>query len=328
MPGLVAALAALCLGVAARAALPADAVATVNGKPILLSDFRREAAGAADKEAVLDEMIERELLVQQGEKEKISISGAELDAAEAAVRQGAGGPAAFRELLKRRGLDYGQFRRELARRALARKVVERDVKDELPPLTDGELHDYFRRINAYNAGRSTAALEGLDEETVLALREEAARVKAFCSERVRLSRILLRSDGSAASEERAKKAAGEVSADLRRGESFEALAQARSDDKKSAPSGGDTGYLLRGSGPPEVSKAAFALGVGQVSAPIRVPDGYEILRVTEKAAAKAPDFGRFKKDLARSLEAAHFDRAYAAYLRKLLDQAVIERRPA
>lgn len=74
--------------------------------------------------------------------------------------------------------------------------------------------------------------------------------------------------------------AEELSARLARGEPFQALAKAHSEDPGSSAKGGDTGYLLRGSLVPEFEEALFALKNGETSGIVITPYGFHLIRRT------------------------------------------------
>ena len=97
---------------------------------------------------------------------------------------------------------------------------------------------------------------------------------------VRASQILLRvgDEDEAAVEARA----AELTAQARDGSDFAELAREHSDDDATVEQGGDLGTFERGRMVPEVEGAAFALGVDEVSDPIRSSLGYHVLKVTEK----------------------------------------------
>jgi peptidyl-prolyl cis-trans isomerase C len=74
--------------------------------------------------------------------------------------------------------------------------------------------------------------------------------------------------------------------DLRRqivaGADFGKLARANSDDHASAAKDGDFGIIKRGSSYPDaVKNAVFALQAGQVSEPVRQPNGFYLIRVDQ-----------------------------------------------
>ena len=97
---------------------------------------------------------------------------------------------------------------------------------------------------------------------------------------VRASQILLRigDEDEAAVEARAT----ELIAQARDGADFAELARAHSEDEATIEGGGDLGTFGRGRMIPEIEGATFALGVDEVSDPIKSPLGYHIIKVTEK----------------------------------------------
>ncbi len=349
--------------VAAPAAKPAamvmeDTVALVNGAPIMLSEYQKEAATAMDywgktnpaaladpatvrkiRESTLEELITRELLVQQAKKVGIRVRPREVDNAvdeikarfktddSGKVLDDAAAEKAFKDQLDAEGLDYGQFRQRLEHQLLARRVIEQEVKAKVVPPTPDEVKAYFGKITAYLASGSTEAPKGMDDDEADALRQAAGQVKALSAERVRVQRILVRlSPGAGANErKRALEAAQDIEKRLAAGGDFAAIAKKESEDPDSADRGGDIGYLVRGVAPEALEKAAFSMSVGQTSKPILTDAGFNIIRVTEKRAAEAPDFDRFKDDLANFLANMKFQKQLAAYVKTLRDAAVIER---
>jgi parvulin-like peptidyl-prolyl isomerase len=69
-------------------------------------------------------------------------------------------------------------------------------------------------------------------------------------------------------------------AQIKGGESFENLARKHS-KCPSGRSGGDLGFFTRGKMVPAFENAAFTLGKGQVSEPIKTQFGYHIIKVTD-----------------------------------------------
>ena len=336
-----------------------DTVAVVNGQPILLSEFQKEAATSIDywsktnpaaladpanvrkiRESTLEELITRELLVEEAQRDKLKVRPREIDTAADEIRarfkkddatgrvlDDAAAEKAFNGQLKAEGIDYAQFRERLTRQIMARKTIDENVKGKLVPPTETEARAYFDKIKAYLATKSTEAPAGMDEEDAAALREAAQQVKALSSERVRVQRILIRLSPGASENERkrALKTAADLKKRLDQGEDFAKVAKEESEDPESAARGGDIGYVLHGVASPELDKAAFSMDVGQTSAPILTEVGYNVIRVTEKRAAEQPEFERFKDDLANFLGNVALHKKLDSYVKALRDKAVIER---
>lgn len=354
----------LLLIAAALAAAPAsaklleDTVASVNGQPILLSEFQKEAATAVDywsktspgaladpanlrklRESTLEQLIDRELMIQEGAKLKLKVREREIDNAVDEIKarfkknergeplDEAQAEAAFQETIKKEGLDWAKFRERLSRQIMARKVLDEAVKSKMVPPPEEEIKAYFAKVESYIASKSTGIPAGMDEEDALALREVSSQVKALSSERVRVQRVLIRvSPGASENEKnRAKKTAEGIKKRLDEGEDFAKVAKEESEDPESAARGGDLGYVLRGVAPPELEKAAFSLGVGDTSAPIYTEAGYNVIRVTEKRAAEKPEYEKFKDELANFLGGVSFQKKIETFVKGLRDKATIER---
>lgn len=73
-----------------------------------------------------------------------------------------------------------------------------------------------------------------------------------------------------------------VEAELKAGKNFADVAKQYSIDPGSKDKGGDLGLFRRGQMVPAFDKAAFALPINQISAPVKSPFGYHIIQVEEK----------------------------------------------
>lgn len=336
-----------------------DTVAVVNGTPILLSEYQKELSSALDywgraepeamrdpdnlkklRESTLEQLIDREVLYQEGGKQKIKVrerdvengvneikarfakdeNGRDLTEAEA--------EAVFQKQLKIDGLNYAQFREKLGKQIMARKLIDEMVRPKVKLPEDKEVKAYFEKVRAYLVSGSTEAPKDSDEESAAAFRQIAGQVKALSSERVRVSRILVKLSPRASANEkkRALKTAQEIRERLIEGTStFAEIAREESEDPESAGRGGDIGYVIKGVAPPEFEKVAFSLPVGEVSEPIETDIGYHIIRVQEKRASETPEFERFKEDLAKFMMNVSYQKELDSYVKSIKAKAVIER---
>lgn len=83
--------------------------------------------------------------------------------------------------------------------------------------------------------------------------------------------------------------AKEIKKKLDAGASFEELAKQESQDLLSKEKGGDLGYFNSGKMAPEFETAAYKLKVGQISNPVTSPNGYHIIKLTDKKDLKPYD---------------------------------------
>lgn len=343
---------------AAQAKVMEDTVAVVNGSPVLLSEFQKEFTEAAEfwarrmpealndpehvkrlKDKILEELIARELLYQEGVKLKIKVRERDVENGIAEIRSRFKRDEAGKEVseaeaesqlqkqLKNMGMTEAQFRERLSKQIMARKVIEEVVRPRVKLPEEKETRAYFERLKAFVVSGSSEPPKDLSEEEQAAFFEVSQHIKAMSSERVRVSRILVKFSPNAtpAEKKRALKTAQDIKKRLDGAASFAEVAKEESEDPDSAPRGGDLGYVLRGVAPPAFEKAAFALPVGDISEPIETEMGYNIIRVQEKRAAEAPEFERFKDDLTRFLGNMGFDKEVQIYVKSLKDKAVVER---
>ncbi|MBO1077585.1 peptidylprolyl isomerase [Roseomonas haemaphysalidis] len=120
-----------------------------------------------------------------------------------------------------------------------------------------------------------------------------------------------------ASEEDAKKIEAEV---RKPGADFAAIARTRSTGP-GTEQGGDLGFFKKGDMVPEFAEAAFKLQPGQISAPVRSPFGWHVIKVEERRAAEAPSF----EDSLDTLRQAAFEEAVQDTVKRIQEASKIER---
>lgn len=94
------------------------------------------------------------------------------------------------------------------------------------------------------------------------------------------------------------------------GERFADLAESESQDPSSASQGGSLGTIEQGMMDPVFDEAAFALGVGEISEPVRTRFGYHLIEVTEIVPAQATPFDDVKGDLRAELSRQRAESLY------------------
>ncbi|WHY30310.1 peptidylprolyl isomerase PrsA [Bacillus wiedmannii] len=95
--------------------------------------------------------------------------------------------------------------------------------------------------------------------------------------------------------------AKEIKKKLDAGASFEELAKQESQDLLSKEKGGDLGYFNSGRMAPEFETAAYKLKIGQISNPVKSPNGYHIIKLADKKDLKPYD--EVKDSIRKNLEA-------------------------
>jgi peptidyl-prolyl cis-trans isomerase C len=285
------------------------AVASVNGTPILRSEFQGALAHAersvtlqgkkigteehkALRARVMDKLIETELLVQHAGSLGIQISPEELDRKLGEVLEAGGGDAAFTRYLAETGQDRGRVRANLERTMMIWRLEER-LRAEVR-LTDEELAAYHR--------------EHADD-----FRLDAT---------VDLAHILFR---DAEGQEDALTRAGKVREEIRAGLAFGQAARKHSEDAMTRDDGGKLGVLNRADMIPELSSPAFSIEVGTVSAPVRSPMGIHLLWVHARTPGELPPLAEVRGSIEKRLLDARAEARIRALVEKLTADALIKR---
>lgn len=103
-----------------------------------------------------------------------------------------------------------------------------------------------------------------------------------------------------------------------KGADFAAVAKAQSEEQASATNGGEIGWLTEAQIQPDIRTQAIALAPGGQSDPIRLNDGWHILKNLEVKEAFTPTLEQLKPQLLQQLRAEKTKANSQAYLAKLL----------
>ncbi|MFH1619343.1 MAG: peptidylprolyl isomerase [bacterium] len=349
--------AALAVPAAAVSAKVVDkTVATVNGQPILLSEylknrdsvieqykkgmpefFQQKDASAQIEKKVLDQMIDDSLLLQQAEKLKIKVRDRELENGIAEIKKRFQSDesekpltedeadAAFQNELKKESINLEQFRDRIRKQLMVRRVIDESVRPRVKIPEEKEVRAYFEKINLI-VKEDTSPVNGLNEEDAREMLSMGQRFKDMVSERVRVRHLLLKTDEKTSIVEKSKilKRAQDLKKQIDAGADLAELARKYSDDTESAARGGDIGYIVRGWMVPEFEKKAFSMGVGDVSEPVETKFGYHIIRIEEKKAAQKLGFEDIKDDLAQYLASVQMRKELVKYIEELRSKASIQ----
>lgn len=104
------------------------------------------------------------------------------------------------------------------------------------------------------------------------------------------------------------------------GADFAALARVESDDSQSAARGGEIGWLAETQIQPEIRDRLPSLKLNAVSEPVRLDDGWHILKVLDVQEAHTPTFDQIRLKLAQQLRAERTRANTQAHLAALVKQ--------
>jgi parvulin-like peptidyl-prolyl isomerase len=224
-------------GPATPAAVPAETLATVDGRPITRDDvdkaFRRtqdDASAMSPEEAmtvklnILDELILRDLLLAKATALKIEAAAADLDTAFKQRKQNLTDEQ-FQQELKKRDLTPENMREDLRRELVTQKLLEQEVTSKVN-VTDQEVIDFF------NANKAQFAVA-----------EESYRLAQIVVTSARAAQQTNRTGNDATTPQEAAFKVRMIMERLKSGTPFAEVAMDYSEDPETAARGGVLGLV-------------------------------------------------------------------------------------
>lgn len=193
-----------CCALSAQAKVMESSVATINGKPVLASDYDAFLDGVIEQykatqpqalerpyatdilgKQVLAELISKELLSQAAEEQKIVVKDSELDEAvneiktRFAIDDTTGQPILdpktkqpdmkaaekkMNEALKKQGLTLKTYRAKLSKEVAVRKLMEQRLREKVVPPQEADARALFDQIQAV-LNNDTKKLQALEKES-------------------------------------------------------------------------------------------------------------------------------------------------------------------
>ncbi len=317
--GLIAGLVALTSVVGCRrSGAPAPGVwAEVNGRPILREQVERilhshgPASQAADPQEtlsfelnILDELINRQVLLDHAVRSGITVSEAEVDT-QVARLESPYSKDTFEKQLEAQGMDMSMLRQEIRSNLLVEKLLNRDVSSHVN-IKQAEMQAYYDRNKAsFNVPETSYHLaqilvtpypmHGLNN-----LKNDDAKTPLTAERKIQA-----------------------LYARLRSGADFSTVAENYSEDARSAPNGGDLGYVPESAlkKNPELFKIVTSLPVGGMSGIIRTSSGFHIVKLlgVEKAGQLPFSDASVQQTIRRTLGDEKEQLLKAAYIEVLRD---------
>ena len=257
------ALGSACGGGAARGPSSPDVWAVVNGMELKRDHVERlyrtmlnaEAGIPTDEEAlsaklsILEDMINDEILIARATSLKVAPTEDEITKA-VAEQRGQMTEEAFAKQLGDRRITPDEFRQEVRRELIVRKVVEKEVSDKVA-ITDAEVTAFYEKNRA--------------QFNVLERQYHLAQIVVNSQPNPQVAN---RRGDDASTPEQAQRKVTMLTERLRTGDSFAELATDFSEDPQSSGQGGDIGFVPQSridSAPPQLRQAVMAMKPGQVS---------------------------------------------------------------
>jgi parvulin-like peptidyl-prolyl isomerase len=274
----------------------ARAVAVVNGEPIpaqaLARDLREARAGAGEGEGsgdvlrrrVLDELVDRALLLQEARARSIVVGQDQVERSFLRIRAEYPGTH-FDDLLAQERLSQT----ELKARLKEQLAIERLFEDEVFPrvtVVDAEVERWY----ADHAAEFQEPERARVWQIVVATRDEAQQLRDK----------------------------------LRRNPQTFAEVARKSSIAPEGKNGGDLGYIGRGAGFPEVFDVCFTMPLNVVSEVTPSPYGFHIFKVTDRKGAQRRTLEQAKGEIREKLTREKRARAQEEFLRSLHGRAKIQ----
>ena len=255
--------------------------ATVNGRNIMLSEVERslnqQTGGkpetlnqlqlASARLQILDSLIQREVLYQRAEREKLLPTEAQIDGAIATQKQQSGMTNEdFEKTLQAQNLSMERLREE-ARKDLAITALQDKYAGQIS-ISNREVEDYYNSnrqqfVNARGVALAMIMVDPLDN-SAQGVRDDA---KNDTDAKLKIDNIYQQLQGKA---------------------DFATVARAKSEDVQSVQRGGDVGFfteeeLKSNEFPPELISSFFgSMQVGDYTQPVRFRGKWCIFKLAEK----------------------------------------------
>ncbi|MEK6301566.1 MAG: peptidylprolyl isomerase [Acidobacteriota bacterium] len=276
-------------------------------------DFREELAShmagksAAEIDAefervksnVLNYLIENLLMEQKAKELGLDVEAdVNQEMARIAKEQGLPNVITFENELKKQGVDPEIARAQLRKNLLQQYVVQREV---ISPIYQN-LSDKDRR-EFYDKHKDLFTTQG----------------------EVTLSEIFLPLEGHTAAE--VEQRARRIIEELRAGQSFaEAVKKNSPETRATRAQDGKMGTFKPGELKADIAAAVSTLKTGEVTEPIRLQDGFQIIRVDDRKTPATRAFAEpeVQQAISRAATMERAEEARKKYMKKLRDEAFVE----
>lgn len=290
-----------------------DKVAEVNGFAVSRQAFDAEInsilqrfvnAGQAPTEtqladinkAVLDKLVDGELLYQDSRKKGFTVEGAAVDNELQKLKKQFDNDEEFNKALENWGISEAVFKVELARNLAVQQFIEKEFIDKTI-ISEDETKTFYD--------------------------ENKSNFKQ--SDKVKASHILIKVDEKATSSEKEAKRQKleKIREQIKNGGDFAELAKKFSEGPSNVR-GGDLGYFERGQMVNPFEKAAFSMMPGDVSDIVETRFGYHIIKVVDKQYETTLEYPQVKEQIVQFLKEQKLDKDIRNHIASLREKATIK----
>ncbi len=250
---------------------------------------------AVFKDKIVKELIIKELLDQEIAKRGITASKEDVENELKAVIDKVGSKEELNKILKQRGISNEQLTKDLETQVKIRKLVNSIEKVN---VTDGDVQKY------YNSHKEEFKHpEQVRASHILVMANTVNLIKQIKEKNPNINPTDLNAEVEkqmAAQKAKAEAILAEVN---KNPADFEKIAQEKSEDKGSAPRGGELGFFPKEAMVKEFADAAFSMAPNTISKSLVKTDyGYHIIKVTDRRQAGTTPLAKVKDEVKFYLE--------------------------
>ncbi len=296
-------------------AAPAEKVlATVNEVAITQQDLEIEQAQiiaemrlrnrpmgedqiAPLKKALVENLIDRELLYQRAQEKKLQIRKRWVERSLGELKEKIGSSENYQAYLKLAKMDETQLKERLRKGLIVQRLLRRDVVNQIK-VSEAEMQAFFRQHPEFF------------------IRKEQVRIRHIL--------IAVKNDQDGELRGQALLRIQALQNMLYEETNFAALALEHSDGP-SKYKGGDLGYLERGQMIKAFADAAFALQPEEVSDIVETHLGYHLIQMVDRIPASQMAYRHARDKIERTLRRNKEKKAADAYLARLKKRAAVRR---
>jgi peptidyl-prolyl cis-trans isomerase SurA len=297
-----------------------DVWAEVDGKPVTRQEVERQYRSRINtntdtgdrqqeltfKLNILDELISNQILLAHASHSHITVSEAEVDDRISHLRSPYTDEE-FQKKLSQQGLTLPELRSQVKDSLIITKLTNKEIESRIA-VTDEEIKAYFERNKSnFNVPETEYHIAQIEvtpvaDKQVGNLKNDDARNPVAAERKIRA-----------------------LYARLRSGEDFSTVAQQYSEDPRTAPGGGDMGFIPASAlaSNPALKQAVLSLQVGGISGILKTATGYHVIKLLGVESAGQHDISdpQVESAIRRNLMNEKEQLLKAAYIEDLRNQS-------
>jgi len=258
---------------------------------------KRKEVAAQARMAVLKRLIDDLLIEQEAVKLGIIATDKEVDGVlESILRDEGISIQKFKETLAKKGATLGEYKDEIRRSRVQRKIVDRTVKSKVA-VSEEEIGEYYAEHRATYEGKEANRIQ-----QILIVKPKTASDDGYKALRAQAKAILKK---------------------LKEGQSFDLLVGTYSQGP-AAGSRGDLGFVEKGMMFPEVDAAAFSLKTGEISDVIESPVGFHIIKIIDRRGAGIKPIENVREEIIAKIGNEKMKKKFEEWLKELRERSLVE----